>query len=145
MQFISKQSNSHDFSLSGFNLLFLSPFFREFISALEGNAINITDTNYTKLQQLCEEFGFSELAAKLSAFHLSMNFKESESEDADARGRIAALEEKVSQHSHVIAILQDKVTQLSTDFGCLVGEVSALRSTSASIKILSETVSTLKA
>jgi hypothetical protein len=42
--------------------------FREFISALEGNAINITNTNFTELQQLCEEFGFSEFATKLSKF-----------------------------------------------------------------------------
>jgi hypothetical protein len=42
--------------------------FREFISALEGNAINITDTNFTELQRLCKEFGFSELAPKLSKF-----------------------------------------------------------------------------
>jgi hypothetical protein len=75
---------------------------------------------------LCNEFGFSEPAAKLSEFRLSMSFKESE--DADARGRIAAREEKANQHSHLIAILQDKVTQLSTAFGRLLGEVSALRS-----------------
>jgi uncharacterized protein YdcH (DUF465 family) len=75
-----------------------------------------------------------------------MDFKEgeTEAEDADARGRIAALEEKSNQHSHVIAILQDKVTQLSTDFGRLVGEVSALRSASARIQTLSEEVSALK-
>jgi hypothetical protein len=93
--------------------------FREFLSALEGNAINITDTNFTELHRLCEEFGFSELAAKLSEFRPSMDSKETETEDSDARGRIAALEEKSNQHSHVIAILQDKVTQLSTDFGVL--------------------------
>jgi hypothetical protein len=45
---------------------------------------------------------------------------------------------------HVIAILQNKVTHLSTDFGCLVGEVSALRSAAAGIQTLSEEVSALK-
>jgi hypothetical protein len=40
--------------------------------------------------------------------------------------------------------LQDKVTQLSTDFDRLVGEVSALRSTAAGIQTLSEQVSALK-
>jgi hypothetical protein len=105
--------------------------FREFLSALEGNPINITDTNFTELHQLCKEFGFSELAAKLSEFRSSMDFKEAETKDADARGRIAFLEEKSNQHSHVISILQDKVTQLSTDFGRLAMEVSALRSASA--------------
>jgi hypothetical protein len=88
--------------------------FREFISALEGNAINITNTNFTELDRLCKEFGFSEIAAKLSEFRPSMNFKEAQTEDADARGRIAALEEKANQHSHVIAMLKNKVTQLTT-------------------------------
>jgi hypothetical protein len=91
-----------------------SPFslsiFREFLSALEGNAINITDTNYTELQRLCNKFGFTEVAAKLSEFRPSMAFKEAEAEDADARGRIAALEEKANQHSHVIVMLPNKVT-----------------------------------
>jgi hypothetical protein len=66
--------------------------FREFISALEGNVINITNTNLTELDRLCHDFGFSEFAAKLSEFRPSMDFKKAE--DADARGRIAVLEEK---------------------------------------------------
>jgi hypothetical protein len=106
--------------------------FREFLSALEGKAIKITDTNYTELERLCDEFCFSELAAKLSEFRLSMDFQKEEAEDADARGRIAFLEEQSNEHSHVTAILEDKVTQLSTDFGRLVGEVSALRSAAMS-------------
>jgi FtsZ-binding cell division protein ZapB len=117
--------------------------FREFLSALDGNAIKITDTNLTELHRLCREFGFTEIAAKLSEFRPSMDFKKAE--DADARGRIAVLEEKSNQHSHVIAILQTEVTQLSTDFGRLAGEVSALRSASAGIETLSEEISALKA
>jgi predicted RNase H-like nuclease (RuvC/YqgF family) len=111
---------------------------------LAGKAIKITDTNYTELKQLCDEFGFSELAATLSKFRPSMDFKEAETEDSDSRGRITALEEKSNQHSHVISILQDKVTELSTDFGRLVGEVSSLRSASARIQTLSEEDSALK-
>jgi hypothetical protein len=118
--------------------------FREFLSALEGNAINITNTNFTELDRLSKEFGFSELAAKLSEFHFSPDFKEAKAEDANARGRIAVLEEKTNQHSHVIAILQNKITQLSKDFGRLVSEVSALRSAAAGIQTLSEEVSALK-
>jgi hypothetical protein len=75
---------------------------------------------------------FTEVAAKLSEFRPSMDFKEGEAEDANARGRIGFLEEKSNQHDHDIAMLQDKVTQLSTDFGHLVGEVSALRSAAMS-------------
>jgi hypothetical protein len=53
---------------------------REFISALEWNAINITDTNHPEPQQLCEEFGFSAIAAKFSEFRPSMYFKEGKPE-----------------------------------------------------------------
>jgi hypothetical protein len=79
-----------------------------------------------------EEFCFMELAVNLSEFHPSINFKKRaagtetetkvEGEDVDARRRIAILEEKANQHDHNIAMLQNKVTQLSTDFGRLGGE-----------------------
>jgi hypothetical protein len=113
--------------------------FREFLSAFDGNSINITSTNFTELQRLCNEFGFTEIAAKLSEFRSSTAFKESE--DSDARERIAALEEKSNQHSHVIAILQSELKVLSTDFGRLVGEVSALRSAAAGLPTLSNDIS----
>jgi hypothetical protein len=61
---------------------------------LEGNAVKITDTNLTGLEVLCDEFGFTEFAGKLSEFRASTSFKAEE--DADARGRITALEEKTS-------------------------------------------------
>jgi chromosome segregation ATPase len=132
---------------------------------LDGNAIKITDTNFTELNSLCDEFGFTELATKLSEFHPSMDLKEAEAEaeaedeeaeaeaedeeaetedaDANARGRIAALKEKSNQHSHVIAILEDKVTQLVTDLRPFVGEISSLRSAASGIQTLSEEVSVL--
>jgi hypothetical protein len=69
------------FLLTGFNLLFLS--------ALDGNSIKITDTNFTELDWLCDEFGFTELATKLSEFRRSMDLKEAEeaeTENVDARG-----------------------------------------------------------
>jgi predicted nuclease with TOPRIM domain len=94
---------------------------------LEGKTIKITNTNFPELKRLCEEFSFSKIATKLSEFWLSMDFKKGKAEDADARERIEALEEKPNQHSHVIVMLQNEVTQLSTDFGRRVGEVSALK------------------
>jgi hypothetical protein len=42
--------------------------FRQFVSALEGNAIEITSANISELSQLFEKFGFEELRAKLSEF-----------------------------------------------------------------------------
>jgi hypothetical protein len=103
------------------------PDFREFVSALEGKAVEITDTNFRGLQRLCEEFGFSEFAAKLSEFRPAMGFQEA----ADAGGRIAALNEKAKQHDCDIAVLQSELARLSTDFVRLAGEVSALRSVAA--------------
>jgi hypothetical protein len=107
---------------------------------LEGNTINITNTHLTELHQLCEEFCFSELAAKLSEFRRSVDFKESE----DADGRIAALEEKVEHCEYEIAILQNNVAQLSTDFERFVGVVSGLRSAASGIQTFVEEVCALK-
>jgi hypothetical protein len=45
---------------------------------LDRNAIKITDTNFTELDQFCDEFGFTEPATKLSEFRLSMDLKEAE-------------------------------------------------------------------
>jgi uncharacterized protein YceH (UPF0502 family) len=94
--------------------------FRDFVTELSGNAVTITDTNLRGLQALCNEFGFSDLTTKLLAFHPSIGFQEAESEaeakDAEARGRIAALEEQMEQHGHEIALSQDELTQLATDF-----------------------------
>jgi hypothetical protein len=59
--------------------------FQEFISALKGTSINITDTDFTELHRLCEEFDFSEIAANLSKFRRSMDFKEAE--EATAEGQ----------------------------------------------------------
>jgi bacterioferritin (cytochrome b1) len=81
---------------------------------LEWNAINITDTNFTEHHRLYEEFGFCEIAAKLCKFRPSTDFKEAK--NADRRERIAALEQKANQHSHGSAMMQNKVTQLFTDF-----------------------------
>jgi hypothetical protein len=69
---------------------------------------------------------------------------EAETEDADARGRIAFLKEKANQHSHVIAMLEDKVTQLSTDFGRLEMKFQHFDLLQAGIQTLSEEDSALK-
>jgi hypothetical protein len=116
--------------------------FQQFVSALEGKAMKITNTNFRELERLCEEFGFDELAAKLSKFLPSKELHEAE--DSNARERIAALEEKTEQSGHSIAILQNELKFLTTDFGRLAGEVSALRSAVVGIETLSGEVSCLK-
>jgi hypothetical protein len=110
---------------------------------LEGKAVNITDTSLAGIQRLCEKFSFSDCAAKPAEFRPLIGSKEAE--DADARGRIAALEEKAKQHDGAIAVLQNKFTQLSTDFGRFAGEVSALPSAIAGMRALFGEVSALKA
>jgi hypothetical protein len=45
-----------------------------------------------------------------------------ETKNADARGRIATLEENAKQHDGAVAVLQNKFTQLSTDFGRFTGK-----------------------
>jgi hypothetical protein len=93
------------------------------VSALEGNAIEITSANISGLTQLCEEFGFEELRGKLSEFPPAPG---TAAEDAEARVRIAAVEEKAEQHGRTIAILKDKFMQLSADIGRLAGGMRAL-------------------
>jgi uncharacterized coiled-coil protein SlyX len=93
------------------------------VSALEGNAIEITSANISGLTQLCEEFGFEELRAKLPE---SRPVQETAAEDAEARERIAALEEKAEQHGRAIALLEGQFAQLSADIGRLAGGMQAL-------------------
>jgi tRNA pseudouridine-54 N-methylase len=50
--------------------------FREFVTALEGKAVNIMDTNLSGLRRLCEELSFSDFAAKLSEFRSLIVLKE---------------------------------------------------------------------
>jgi hypothetical protein len=59
---------------------------------LKGNAINALDTNFSEFHRLCEEFGFSKLSAKLSEFRSSIDFKETE--DLDVQARIGRLKKR---------------------------------------------------
>jgi hypothetical protein len=98
--------------------------FQDFISALEGNAVKITDTNFTEFQRLCEEFGFKGFAARLSEFRPSMDFKEAK--QADLGERIAILEEKSHRNERDNAILQDKFKEFTQHLNQLNDNVSAL-------------------
>jgi ribosomal protein L29 len=116
--------------------------FREFVAALEGKAVTITDTNFTGLERLCDEFGFEGLAKHLSEFRRSTGLKEAE--NGDPRGRIAALEEVERKHNRDIVILQSEFTQLCTGIQRLAGEVAVLQSAAAGTRALSGDVSALK-
>jgi hypothetical protein len=49
--------------------------FREFVLALENTTVKVTNNNTKGLSQLCEEFCFRDLAAQLSEFRTSEDFK----------------------------------------------------------------------
>jgi hypothetical protein len=88
--------------------------FREFVSALEGNAIKITNDNFKGLSALCDEFRFGDLSVALSQFRDSDDSKEAETrKDAEARRRLSALEERVQQRHHQIASLQCELMRRS--------------------------------
>jgi hypothetical protein len=95
---------------------------REFVSELGGNAMNLTHTTFVGLQRQCEEFGFDEITVKLSEFPPAMDFKRAANAEAEARGRITALEEQAEEHSRAIAALQSDYGGLSIDFGRLAGK-----------------------
>jgi hypothetical protein len=67
---------------------------------LEGKEVKMTPTNLTGLERFCEKFGFTEFSGKLSELRPSMSFEEAE--NADAYGRIAALEENANQQNRAI-------------------------------------------
>jgi hypothetical protein len=50
----------------------------EFVSFLEGKAVEITNENFKGLSALCDEFRFGDLDAALSQFRDSDDFKDAE-------------------------------------------------------------------
>jgi hypothetical protein len=49
--------------------------FRDFVTALNGQTIEITTANLSGLDQLSKEFGFSEFSSKLSKFNPNSHFR----------------------------------------------------------------------
>jgi hypothetical protein len=88
--------------------------FRQFISALEGGAVAITKENVGGLSLLCDEFGFEELAAKLSEFRRLPAFKDvPTTKDTEARLRLSALEEQMAEQALALVLLQGELSRLS--------------------------------
>jgi hypothetical protein len=67
--------------------------FREFVSALDGKTVTINRNNFKGLSQLCDEFGFRELSARLSEF-------------TETHMRLSALEDQMQQREREIVGLQ---------------------------------------
>jgi hypothetical protein len=92
------------------------PAFRDFLAALDQETFELTNENVGGLALLCAEFGFRAFSAKLSAFKGSPAFRAVRaSEDAKARLRIAALEERWLQRDHEIAELRSRIARLEAE------------------------------
>jgi hypothetical protein len=70
--------------------------FQEFVAALEGKTVTIKNDNFRGLSQLCQEFGFQDLATQLSQFRESGDFKEDDV-------RLSALEERMERLEALVA------------------------------------------
>jgi hypothetical protein len=81
--------------------------FRQFLEAIQDRTIEVTDQNISSLVQLCEEFGFRSLSAKLLGFP-----SPPASNNQDARSIISALEERTSQQEQRIEALETKLLRL---------------------------------
>jgi hypothetical protein len=82
--------------------------FREFMEALEGTEVTITNENFGGLSQLCQEFGFQAFVTRLSQFRQSGDFKEE-------AVRLSALEERMDRLEALIG----RVARLEADVSSL--------------------------
>jgi hypothetical protein len=89
--------------------------FREFVSVIEGDALAIKNDNFKGLSQLCDEFGFRDLAEQVSQVRESADLKEEGTQEdseawkhgsVEARKRLSALEGRMQQRDKEIAVLQ---------------------------------------
>jgi hypothetical protein len=103
--------------------------FQDFVSALEGKAININDRNFSGLSQLSDEFGFQALSMKLSAHRRLSGLGDLQT--AECRSRISTLEELVGQHERQIEELQlvlfPALQRFEADLSRLASELEAVR------------------
>jgi uncharacterized small protein (DUF1192 family) len=108
--------------------------FREFVSAIEGHPFTITLTNFSELQLLSSEFGFTELTAKISEFRLfegiselrnfiATKFELFEGEFSKLRSTIAGIQ---IQHSPLKTQISPNLSD-SKDFSGLQTEISTLK------------------
>jgi hypothetical protein len=71
---------------------------------VEDKAIKLNDRNFPGLSELSADFGFHALSGKLSGRQRTPALIDSQT--AECRSRIAALEERTGQHEHQLAAFQ---------------------------------------
>jgi hypothetical protein len=102
--------------------------FWEFMSALEGTEVAIKNDNFGGLSQLSKEFGFQDLATRLSRFRDSGGYKEE-------AVRLSALEDRVDGLEALAGGVSGPApTQLETDVRILKEAVAALQAELRALK-----------
>jgi hypothetical protein len=90
--------------------------FREFVPALEGTTVKVTNNNVNGLFQLWEDFHFRDLAAQLSQSRESGNFTENVVLLSVQKERILTLEEQMHHTKHEIASLRREISRVHKSF-----------------------------
>jgi hypothetical protein len=101
---------------------------RDFVSALEGTTVKVTNNNFKGLSQLCEEFHFRDLAAQLSQFRNSADFPKDALPLSARADRLSAMEEQMHHGRREIASLRDELSRQSRLQESLEKHISELRS-----------------
>jgi hypothetical protein len=98
--------------------------FQEFVSLLEGTTVKVTNNNFRGLSQLCDKFGFRDLAGQLSQFGASDDFKK----EAEVQNAIPMTE---IHHSGTLFAEWFMFTSENAIFECSVGQAVALSAVGA--------------
>jgi hypothetical protein len=93
--------------------------FREFVSALEGTTVKVTNNNIKGLLQLCEAFRLQDLAAQLSQFRASEDFKN------HTEAQLAIPMTEINQSGTLFAD-RFMFTSENAIYGCSAGQAIAL-------------------
>jgi hypothetical protein len=86
--------------------------FQQFVSALEGTTVTVTNNNFKGLFELCEEFRFRELRAQLSQFQESGNSPENSVLLSALNERILAMEKEIQNGKQEIVSLRRELSQV---------------------------------
>jgi hypothetical protein len=113
---------------------------------LEGASVGIKNNNSRGLSLLCDEFDFRDLAAQLSQFRASDDFKEqTTTEGSEARMRLSELEERMQQHDKQIAALPSELSRQAevheSIVGALLGRVGRLEAEVTTLRSITDELS----
>jgi hypothetical protein len=82
--------------------------FQDFVSAIEGKVVQITNDNVSGLELLCTEFGFQTLADKVSEFKASPAFRASvESSTKKSVGSLPSAQAAIGFDSLIISVFPE--------------------------------------